>query len=92
MLMQQISSCWKRKPIRHANAFLAEPASPWRRPASNYEPLRSDKDSLAWEIRGQGMKRLTEQEMMTAGGGRKVIERSSPVSLPTVYLRCLIQS
>jgi Protein of unknown function (DUF1598) len=38
--------------------------------APNYEPLRRDKDSLAWEIRGQGVKCMSEQDMMTSGGGR----------------------
>jgi hypothetical protein len=39
--------------------------------APNYEPLRRDKDSLAWEIRGQGVKCMSEQDMMTTGGGRE---------------------
>jgi hypothetical protein len=38
--------------------------------APNYEPLRRDKDSMVWEIRGQGVKCMSEQDMMTAGGGR----------------------
>jgi hypothetical protein len=39
--------------------------------APNYEPLRRDKDSLAWEIRGQGVKCMSEQDMMTTSGGRE---------------------
>jgi hypothetical protein len=47
--------------------------------APNYEPLRRDKDSLAWEIRGQGVKCLTEREIMTAGGGRELTGKSDPI-------------
>jgi hypothetical protein len=47
--------------------------------APKYEPLRRDKDSLAWEIRGQGVKCLTEQEIMTAGGGRERTGKSDPI-------------
>ncbi|MGD9632508.1 MAG: DUF1598 domain-containing protein [Pirellulales bacterium] len=39
--------------------------------APNYEPIRRDADGLAWELRGTGVKCLTEQDMMTAGGGRQ---------------------
>lgn len=39
--------------------------------APNYEPIHRDADGLAWELRGQGVKCLTEQDMMTAGGGRQ---------------------
>jgi Protein of unknown function (DUF1598) len=47
--------------------------------AANYEPLRRDKDSLAWEIRGQGVKCLTEQEVMSAGGGRERTGKADPI-------------
>jgi hypothetical protein len=47
--------------------------------APNYEPLRRDKNSLAWEIRGQGVKCLTEREIMTAGGGRELTGKSDPI-------------
>lgn len=45
--------------------------------ASNYEPLARDKDGLAWEIRGQGVKCLSEEDFVdeqgaiTRGAGRK---------------------
>jgi hypothetical protein len=38
--------------------------------APNYEPIRRDADGLAWELRGTGVKCLTEADMMVAGGGR----------------------
>lgn len=48
--------------------------------APNYEPLRRDEEGLAWEIRGQGVKCLTEQDMMTAGGGRQHTGQSEPIA------------
>ncbi|MEQ8847556.1 DUF1598 domain-containing protein [Botrimarina sp.] len=44
--------------------------------ASNYQPLGRDKDGLAWELRGQGVKCLSEEDFvdaqgeLTRGGGR----------------------
>lgn len=35
--------------------------------APKYEPLRRDNDGLAWEIRGQAVRCLTEQEIMKDG-------------------------
>ncbi len=44
--------------------------------APDYDPLRQDADGLAWEIRGQGVKCMSEQDMFTADGGRKHMGRS----------------
>jgi len=48
--------------------------------APNYEPLRRDAEGLAWELRGTGVKCLTEQDMMLAGGGRQHSGQSEPVA------------
>jgi hypothetical protein len=48
--------------------------------APNYEPIRRDAQGLAWELRGQGVKCLTEQDMMTSGGGRAHTGQSEPVA------------
>ena len=48
--------------------------------APNYEPIRRDADGLAWELRGQGVKCLTEQDMMVAGGGRKHTGKGDPTA------------
>ena len=48
--------------------------------APDYDPLRRDADGLAWEIRGQGVKCMSEQDMFTAGGGRQHTGRSEPTA------------
>jgi Protein of unknown function (DUF1598) len=48
--------------------------------APNYEPIRRDEQGLAWELRGQGVKCLTEQDFMMAGGGRQHSGQSEPVA------------
>jgi len=35
---------------------------------------------LAWELRGQGIKCLTEQDIVTAGGGREHTGKTDPVA------------
>lgn len=35
--------------------------------APNYEPIRRDEDGLAWELRGQGVKCMTEQQVLADG-------------------------
>ncbi len=44
--------------------------------APNYEPLQRDADGLAWEIKGQGVKCMTEQEFLNSSGQK---ERSAKV-------------
>lgn len=48
--------------------------------APNYEPIRRDADGLAWELRGTGVKCMTEQDMMVAGGGRTHTGSADPVA------------
>lgn len=39
--------------------------------APNYEPLQRDVDGLAWEIKGQGVKCMTEQEFLNSAGQKE---------------------
>jgi len=39
---------------------------------ADYEPISRDPDELAWRINGRRMKCLTENDLVTADGGRKV--------------------
>jgi hypothetical protein len=48
--------------------------------APDYEPIRRDADGMAWELRGQGVKCLTEQDAVTAGGGRTHTGKADPVA------------
>src|SRR4029079_3206084 len=41
----------------------------WRAP--KYEPLRRDNDGLAWEIRGQAVRCLTEQAFLNSSGQKQ---------------------
>jgi hypothetical protein len=39
--------------------------------APNYEPLAKTEDALAWELRGQGVKCLTEEDFVGASGQKQ---------------------
>jgi len=41
-----------------------------------YEPLRRDADGLAWELRGQGVQCLTEQEFLNEAGQKQAAGRA----------------
>lgn len=46
--------------------------------ATHYEPLRTDGEGLAWEIRGQGVKCLTEESIAAADGSLTTTGKASP--------------
>jgi hypothetical protein len=48
--------------------------------APNYEPIRRDADGLAWELRGTGVKCLTEEGMVEADGSIQHLGKSSSVA------------
>lgn len=48
--------------------------------ACNYEPLAASEDGLAWEIRGPGVKAMTEDELVTADGKRVELGKTSPAA------------
>jgi hypothetical protein len=47
---------------------------------TNYEPLLTDKDGLAWQIRGQGVKAMTEDDFVAADGQRKQTGKANPAA------------
>lgn len=47
--------------------------------APNYEPIRRDNDGLAWELRGQGVKCLTEQGFLNESGQKTSTGTADPV-------------
>ncbi|NNE00872.1 MAG: DUF1598 domain-containing protein, partial [Pirellulaceae bacterium] len=53
----------------------------WMTP--HYEPVRRSSDSLAWEIRGQGIKTLTEDHVLTGQGERQLT--GQPNQLATAW-------
>jgi hypothetical protein len=48
--------------------------------APMYEPLARDEDGLAWELRGQGVRCLTEQEFLDHAGQKQNTGRSDPTA------------
>src|SRR6185436_8202891 len=48
--------------------------------APKYEPLRRDIDGLAWEIRGQGVRCLTEQDFLNDAGQKQHSGKANPTA------------
>jgi hypothetical protein len=48
--------------------------------ACHYEPIAKGKDGLSWEIRGQGVKVLTEDEIVQGDGSVKGTGKANPVA------------
>lgn len=48
--------------------------------ACNYEPLVRSDDGLAWELRGQGVKAMTEDEVVNASGSVEGTGRANPLA------------
>ncbi|HEX5106367.1 MAG TPA: DUF1598 domain-containing protein [Pirellulaceae bacterium] len=48
--------------------------------ACNYEPLAKSEDGLAWELRGPGVKVMTEDEIIGADGSVKGTGKTNPVA------------
>jgi hypothetical protein len=48
--------------------------------ACNYEPLLRSEDGLAWELRGPGVKALTEDDFIDGVGGVKGAGKASPLA------------
>lgn len=48
--------------------------------ACNYEPLLRSEDGLTWEIRGQGVKCLTEDDFVNADGSLSRTGKASPLA------------
>ncbi|MGE0609652.1 MAG: DUF1598 domain-containing protein [Pirellulales bacterium] len=48
--------------------------------ATNYESLLRDPEGLAWEIRGQGVQCMTEDEVIADGGARNQTGKTSPAA------------
>lgn len=48
--------------------------------APNYEPISRDADGLAWEIRGQGVKCMTEQDFLDGSGQKQHSGKADPTA------------
>jgi hypothetical protein len=48
--------------------------------APMYEPIRRDQEGLAWELRGQGVRCLTEQEFLDDSGQKQKSQQGDPTA------------
>ncbi len=48
--------------------------------ATNYDPLLTDAEGLAWELRGPGVKAMTEEDFLLANGDRVHSGKASPTA------------
>ena len=48
--------------------------------ACNYEPVAQSDDGLAWELRGQGVKCMTENDIIAADGSATATGKTSPIA------------
>ncbi len=78
--MKSIAMQLSDSPVKELDSYLAMMKKTRMKPtnimprwwlASDYEPLAKSDDGLAWEIRGQGVKAMTEDEFVDATGNRK---------------------
>ena len=48
--------------------------------ATNYDPLLTDGEGLAWELRGAGVKAMTEDDFLATNGDRKHSGKTNPLA------------
>jgi hypothetical protein len=66
--------------IRNLSAAAINRSTPRWWLACNYQPLAASEDGLAWELRGPGVKALTEDEIITSDGKRVETGKTSPAA------------
>jgi hypothetical protein len=82
--MKRIAMELSPSPVRRLPSYVSllsrsnEPrANPRWWLACNYEPVAKSEDGLVWKIRGQGVKTMTEDEVINETGERKAIGKTS---------------
>jgi hypothetical protein len=63
-----------------ASSKSARPMLPRWWLAPNYDAMLTDADALAWELRGSGVKALTEDEIINAAGERQSTGKANPLA------------
>lgn len=64
---------------RHASAGMQNMLPRWWL-TTNYEPLLTDGDGLAWQLRGQGVKCESEDDFLQADGSREHTGKANPAA------------
>ncbi|HVC93024.1 MAG TPA: DUF1598 domain-containing protein [Pirellulales bacterium] len=85
--MKRIAMAFERSPVKGLTSYLqtlkgtdgglVNVQQRWWL-SNDYEPLLSDEEGLAWELRGQGVKAMTEDEFVAANGERTVTGKANP--------------
>ena len=85
--MKRLSMNMERAPVDGMPSYLtmikrtsAQNLMPRFWLAPKYEPLRRDNDGLAWEIRGQAVRCLTEQDFLTSDGQKQHSGKADPIA------------
>jgi hypothetical protein len=87
--MKRIAMAFEPAPVRGLPSFLSMMTVSgsgmsnmlprwWLEP--KYEPILRDGAGLAWELRGAGVKTMTEEDYITATGGKEHTGKANPVA------------
>lgn len=66
--------------IRNMSTSAINSSTPRWWLACNYQPLAAADDGLAWELRGPGVKAMTEDEKVSPEGKRTALGKASPMA------------
>ena len=84
--MKRLAMNFEPSPVKGMPSYMSmlAPSSKIQTPrwwmAANYEPLLKDDDGLAWQLRGTGVKCMTEEDHFTATGGRVHTGKANPLA------------
>jgi hypothetical protein len=84
--MKRLAMNFEPAPVKGMPSYLAmiSPSAKIQTPrwwlAANYEPLLKDQDGLAWQLRGTGVKCLTEEDHFTQAGSREHTGKANPLA------------
>jgi hypothetical protein len=83
--MKRLAMKFEEPPVRGLPSYLdmvpgsGSPAAPRWWLATSYEPLAKAADGLSWELRGQGVKAMAEEDFFSTAGKREKSVKASPV-------------
>src|SRR5262245_20792095 len=83
--MKRLAMGFEKIPVRGLPTYLSlvtgnSPAMPRWWMAPNYESIRKDADGLAWELRGLGVKVMTEDTIFGQDGSSKRTGKANPAA------------
>jgi len=84
--MKRLAMNFEPSPVKDLPSYLSmlSPSKSIQTPrwwlAANYEPLLKDEDGLAWQLRGTGVKCLTEEDHFNQSGGREHTGKANPLA------------